>query len=236
MMTEIQSDWMQPTLTSVDTAYAPPDLLTSLRQHSLFQRTNNETFLEKLTCCMHLRTYGSRDVIIKKDEPSRAMFFLLRGSVDVCSADHERVYATLPKGSCFGEIGILYSMPRTATVIANTRCTVAAITAEEVAMLLPQFPEVEKILRFEAEERLALLKKSQESMAKLNRKPSVERNVESFCETGTRAHLKRVKRLLTYVVLNLPLVRCPISMIAQKISCIRFLSKLSLGITRQMHW
>ncbi|KAF7721270.1 hypothetical protein EC973_004979 [Apophysomyces ossiformis] len=191
-MTDIHSNWMQPSLQPMDTVRIPPDLLTSLRQHALFQRTNNESFLERLACVMHLRTYGARDVIIKKDEPARAMFFLLRGSVDVCSADYERIYATLPKGSCFGEIGILYSMPRTATVIAKTKCTVAALTAEEVSTLLPQFPEVEKILRFEAEERLALLKKSKESGTKLNRKPSVERNVESFCETGARVHLQRM--------------------------------------------
>ncbi|KAG0169574.1 hypothetical protein DFQ28_011146 [Apophysomyces sp. BC1034] len=191
-MTDVHSEWMQPSLAPIDNVCIPPDLLNSLRQHSLFQRTNNESFLEKLACVMHLRTYGARDVIIKKDEPARAMFFLLRGSVDVCSADYERIYATLPKGSCFGEIGILYSMPRTATVIANTKCTVAALTAEEVSLLLPQFPEVEKILRFEAEERLELLKKSKESGAKLNRKPSVERNVESFRETGARAHLQRM--------------------------------------------
>ncbi|KAK4511217.1 uncharacterized protein ATC70_012431 [Mucor velutinosus] len=175
-----------------DNRSIPPELLQSLRQHSLFQRTNNESFLERLACCMHLRTYGPRDVIIVEGEQAKAMFFLLRGSVDVCSADFERIYATLPKGSCFGEIGILYSMPRTATVIASTKCIVAALTADEVKTILPLYPEVEKILRFEAEERLTMLNKSKNlSVAdKVSHKPLTERNIEDL--TSARNLLQKI--------------------------------------------
>lgn len=171
----------------------PPELLHSLRHHSLFQRANNDNFLEKIACRMHLRTYGPRDVIVVEGEPAKAMFFLLRGSVDVCSADFERIYANLSQGSCFGEIGILYSMPRTATVIARTKCIVASLTAEEVNNLLPQYPEVEKMLRFEAEERLAVLNKSKNLgvKEKVSLKPMTERNIEDF--TGIRQLLQKVR-------------------------------------------
>lgn len=192
-MLDIQKETVWPTAMDTTEGYSiPPELLQSLRQHSIFQRANNESFLEKLACCLHLRTYSPRDVIIVEGEPAKAMFFLLRGSVDVCSADFERIYATLPKGSCFGEIGILYSMPRTATVIASTKCIVAALTADEVNTLLPQYPEVEKMLRFEAEERLALLKKSKNlnEQDKISLKPLTERNVEDF--TSTRHLLQKV--------------------------------------------
>jgi F-box/leucine-rich repeat protein 7 len=170
----------------------PPELLQSLRQHALFQRTNNESFLQKITCSMHLRTYGTRDIIIVEGEPARAMFFLLKGSVDVCSADFERIYANLPQGSCFGEIGILYSMPRTATVIARSRCIVASLTAEEVNNILPHYPEVERMLRFEAEERLAVLNKSKslKTADKISLKPLTERNIEDC--TGTHQLLQKV--------------------------------------------
>ncbi|KAG1468864.1 hypothetical protein G6F56_003590 [Rhizopus delemar] len=168
----------------------PPELLQSLRQHALFQRTNNESFLQQLACSLHLRIYGPRDIIIVEGESAKAMFFLLRGSVDVCSADFERIYANLPQGSCFGEIGILYSMPRTATVIARTKCVVASLTAEEVGRLLPSFPEVEKMLRFEAEERLNVLNKSKNLTEKVSLKPMTERNVEEF--SGTRQLLQKI--------------------------------------------
>ncbi|GAA5796366.1 hypothetical protein EDC94DRAFT_622618 [Helicostylum pulchrum] len=195
-MIDIQKEsvWTSSVETTEDRSI-PPELLQSLRRHSIFQRTNNESFLEKLACCMHLRSYSPRDVIIVEGEPAKAMFFLLRGSVDVCSADFERIYATLPKGSCFGEIGILYSMPRTATVIAGTKCIVAALTSEQVQTILPQYPQVEKMLRFEAEERLALLYKSKNlnSDEKVSSKPLTERNVQDF--TGTRIFLQKIPYL-----------------------------------------
>lgn len=173
----------------------PNELLQSLKKHSLFQRTNNEGFIEKLSSCMHLRTYSPQDVIIVEGEQAKAMFFLLKGTLNVCSADFERIYATLEKGSCFGEIGILYSMPRTATVIASTKCIVATITAEEVKAILPDYPEVEKILRFEAEERLELLKKSKNTTERVavTQNSFTEENVEEV--SSARKLLQKVKSI-----------------------------------------
>jgi F-box/leucine-rich repeat protein 7 len=212
MMIDIQKEPVWPTSSTnsstssmeiTDDRSIPPELLQSLRQHALFQRTNNESFLEKLACSMHLRTYGPRDIIIVEGEPAKAMFFLLRGSVDVCSADFERIYATLPKGSCFGEIGILYSMPRTATVIASTKCIAAALTAEEVNTILPQYPEVERMLRFEAEERLTLLRKSKNlnEKNKISNKPLTERNVEDL--TSVHNLLKKVQVIMASILTEL---------------------------------
>ncbi|KAJ2963737.1 hypothetical protein NQZ79_g1248 [Umbelopsis isabellina] len=87
------------------------------------------------------------------------MFFLLRGVVHVCSRDNECIFATLHQGSFFGEIGILFSIPRTANIIADTKCCVACLTAETLQSILPQYPQVEKVIRFEAEERLSMLHK-----------------------------------------------------------------------------
>ncbi|KAL0096233.1 cyclic nucleotide-binding-like protein, partial [Phycomyces blakesleeanus] len=196
-MLDVEKDTKWNTQDYTTNLSIPPKLLSSLREHSLFQRTGDEAFLHQLACSMHLRNYSPQDVIIREGEPAKAMFFLLRGSVSVCSADYERVYAILKQGSCFGEIGILYSMPRTATVIANDKCTVAVLMAEDVSTLLPRFPQVEQMLRYEAEERLALLKKSQQQFNSSGgriktRKPSFERNVEFFVRTSTYERLRKI--------------------------------------------
>lgn len=174
----------------------PNELLQSLKQHSLFQRTNNEGFIERLSCCMHIRTYSPRDVIIVEGEQAKAMFFLLKGSLNVCSADFERIYATLQKGSCFGEIGILYSMPRTATVVASTKCIVATVTADDVRAILPQYPKVEKMLRFEAEERLALLRKSS-AVESVTQNTITKENVEEA--SSARKLLQKVSCCTRYI-------------------------------------
>ncbi|OZJ03062.1 hypothetical protein BZG36_03781 [Bifiguratus adelaidae] len=137
----------------------PDDLRESLRSHSLFIRTQNETFIEHVARRMRLRQYGTGDVIIRQGDPSKALFLLLRGTVRVCSQDGESVYAELDQGNFFGEIGILFSVKRTASVIAKTKCLTATFTAEDLQCILPNYPEVEKILRYEAEERWAMLQK-----------------------------------------------------------------------------
>jgi F-box/leucine-rich repeat protein 7 len=40
------------------------------------------------------------------------MFFILKGTVDVVSEDGEMVSNVMTEGSFFGEIGVLYSVPR----------------------------------------------------------------------------------------------------------------------------
>ncbi|KAJ8655720.1 hypothetical protein O0I10_008605 [Lichtheimia ornata] len=186
-MAEVHPSWSSPSPSSLGSPTAPDELINSLRDHSLFQRSNNAMFLEDIARNMHIRTYGPRDVIIVEGEQAKAMFLLLRGSVDVCSADFERLYATLDQGTCFGEIGILYSIPRTATVVAKSKCTVAVLTAEKVASILPDYPEVEQILRNEAQERLAMLNKCPNE-------PTTRRSsmIASFDATSARNHLQKV--------------------------------------------
>lgn len=191
IMAEVHPSWSSPSPSSLGSPTAPDELINSLRDHSLFQRSNNAMFLEDIARNMHIRTYGPRDVIIVEGEQAKAMFLLLRGSVDVCSADFERLYATLDQGTCFGEIGILYSIPRTATVVAKSKCTVAVLTAEKVASILPDYPEVEQILRNEAQERLAMLNKCPNE-------PTTRRSsmIASFDATSARNHLQKVSLLL----------------------------------------
>ncbi|KAI9317606.1 hypothetical protein BX666DRAFT_1645420 [Dichotomocladium elegans] len=194
MMTDVHSTWssspLSPPLSPENNAI-PSDLLESLSHHSLFQRSKNGAFLAEIACNMSLRTYNPRDVIIVKGEQAKAMFFLLRGRVEVCSADFEQIYATLDRGTCFGEIGILYAIPRTATVVAQQKCTVAILTAETVRSILPTFPEVERILRFEAQERMAMLEKSR-AQDQDGRKSSIEYNIDNFTATSAYRQLQNV--------------------------------------------
>lgn len=190
-MAQVHPSWSSPSPSSLGSPTAPDELINSLRDHSLFQRSNNAMFLEDIARNMHIRTYGPRDVIIVEGEQAKAMFLLLRGSVDVCSADFERLYATLDQGTCFGEIGILYSIPRTATVVAKSKCTVAVLTAEKVASILPDYPQVEQILRNEAQERLAMLNKSPNEPT---RRSSM---IASFDATSARNHLQKVSPSLS---------------------------------------
>ncbi|KAI9484880.1 hypothetical protein BDB00DRAFT_852981 [Zychaea mexicana] len=177
------------TTTTAAATTIPEEVLNSLRRHSLFQRSKNQQFLERIACSMNIRTYSPHDIIIVEGEQAKAMFLLLRGSVNVCSADFERIYATLEGGACFGEIGLLYAIPRTATVMAATPCTVAVLTAEAVSAILPDYPAVERILRFEAQERMSMLNKSKKE-AECNRRSSGA--VDFFVTSSAYSFLTKV--------------------------------------------
>ncbi|KAI9781525.1 MAG: hypothetical protein M1839_005940 [Geoglossum umbratile] len=91
-------------------------------------------------------------------------YWLVRGAVAVASWDGESTYAELKPGAFFGEIGILMDIPRMATIISRSRCLLVVLSKEDLTKELPKFPEVEQVIRDEAQERVTILyKKNQEA-------------------------------------------------------------------------
>jgi CRP-like cAMP-binding protein len=73
-------------------------------------------------------------VIVREGEPADALYVLVSGSVDVTARGEagaeERALRTMPAGSYFGEIGLLESIPRTATVTAAEPCELLRIDGD----------------------------------------------------------------------------------------------------------
>ncbi|PGH01076.1 hypothetical protein AJ80_09059 [Polytolypa hystricis UAMH7299] len=136
----------------------PLDLMDRIRSFPLFQSTP-ESFL--LEVGLHLRPQlnSPNDYILTEGDDAKAMYWLVRGAVSVTSRDGESVYAELKPGAFFGEIGVLMDRPRTATIIARTRCLLVVLMKEDFKKILPSFPEVERAIREEAEERLSILER-----------------------------------------------------------------------------
>jgi len=63
--------------------------------------------------------YLRHEYIIRKDDLANEIFFIGRGVVEVVSEDGTTVYDTLRDGEAFGEVGVLYDTPRTASVRAQ---------------------------------------------------------------------------------------------------------------------
>lgn len=136
----------------------PLDLLDRLRSFPLFMSAPEE-FLSAVATHLRPQLHTARDYILTEGENAKAMYWLVRGAVAVTSRDGESTYAELKPGAFFGEIGILMNIPRTATIIARTRCLLVVLTKEALQRELPKFPEVERAIREEAEERLTVLYK-----------------------------------------------------------------------------
>ena len=83
--------WTSRTKNSITNAGLTGALDTSvskfLREHVLFKDIKDERFIETLASSLQIRMYAEKDIIIKKGEVGRAMFFILKGQVEIVSED-----------------------------------------------------------------------------------------------------------------------------------------------------
>ncbi|GMM30077.1 hypothetical protein DAMA08_028220 [Martiniozyma asiatica (nom. inval.)] len=136
----------------------PPEVLHRLQTFSLFSDAP-PSFFTALARSLRLVQYRPQEYIVKFGEPAKSMYWILRGTVGVTSTDGESIYAELVAGSFFGEIGILFNRPRTATVVARTRVLVGVLTKDALSIVLGDYPKIERIIRDEGQERLAMQEK-----------------------------------------------------------------------------
>ena len=139
----------------------PLDLIERMRSFPLFQATP-DSFLVEIGLLLKPQTNAVNDYIITDGDDAKAMYWLVRGAVSVTSRDGESIYADLKPGSFFGEIGILMDRPRNASVIARTKCLLLVLKKDDLWKLLPSYPEVERALREEALERIAITEKKKQ--------------------------------------------------------------------------
>ncbi|KAI9850022.1 MAG: hypothetical protein M1838_006195 [Thelocarpon superellum] len=150
-------------LTASPISGIPLDLLDRIRSFPLFQSAP-ESFLAAIGTHLRPQLHSSHDYILTEGDEAKSMYWLVRGAVAVTSRDGEATYAELKPGAFFGEIGILMDIPRTATIIARSRCLLVVLKKEDLQKELPKFPEVERAIRDEAQERLTILnRKKKES-------------------------------------------------------------------------
>lgn len=148
----------------------PLDLVDRIRSFPLFMSAPEE-FLVAIGNHLKPQIQSPNDHIVTEGDDAKAMYWLVRGVVAVTSRDGEAVYAELKAGAFFGEIGVLMQMPRTATIIARTKCLLLVLKKEDLYTVMPKFPEMEKAIREEAQERLNLLKKRRQEGGKLLKSP-----------------------------------------------------------------
>ncbi|EDV25418.1 uncharacterized protein TRIADDRAFT_55492 [Trichoplax adhaerens] len=115
-------------------------------------------FKEKVVAAVEPRFVKKKEMIIKKGDLGKAIFFVARGSVEVISDDGEVIYAELAEGSFFGEIAIMFDMPRTCSVRASTNCIILAITRDKFRSLLEEDPKLKDVVMTEARSRLLKFK------------------------------------------------------------------------------
>jgi voltage-gated potassium channel len=97
------------------------------------------------------RDFPAGAVIMRRGAAGDRMYFIIDGEVEVQLASQNVI---LGVGQFFGELALLTGAPRNATVVALEACTLLALDIVDFHGLLGRHPELARVIREEAEQRL----------------------------------------------------------------------------------
>jgi glucose-6-phosphate 1-dehydrogenase len=109
-------------------------------------------FLEQVIMALRSRQVASGECVITKGEIGRELYLLARGEVEVLD-DVGQVIKVLKDGDIFGEIAVLNSTPRTATVRARTSCDLFVLDKADFSRILRDNPRFADAVRQVAKDR-----------------------------------------------------------------------------------
>ena len=128
-----------------------PDVLEQL---PLFEGAD-PLLLNSIIMALHADAAAEGEVIIEQGDMAKEMYLLCRGEVEVLDASGN-VLKTLKDGDFFGEVGILMSTPRTATIRAKTLCDLFVLQKSDFGRILKDHPQFADNIKQIAKERYHL--------------------------------------------------------------------------------
>ncbi|CAN5915091.1 glucose-6-phosphate dehydrogenase [soil metagenome] len=122
-----------------------------LQRVPLFQG-GDPLLLAQVSMALRPHAVEAGEVIIRQGDPGSEMYLIARGEAEVV-VDGGQVVATLREGDCFGEIALLISEKRTATVRALTTCDLFVLDRADLGRILRDHPQFANAITQIARER-----------------------------------------------------------------------------------
>jgi glucose-6-phosphate 1-dehydrogenase len=116
-----------------------------LNRVPLFQGTD-AVFLHTVALALKSVVFSPGETVIRKGDIGREMYFICRGTVEVLDGGG-KVLNTLGEGSFFGELALLSSQPRTATIRAASTCDLFVLDKTDFNHVLKDFPQFAQSMR-----------------------------------------------------------------------------------------
>jgi Cyclic nucleotide-binding domain/Ion channel len=118
----------------------------------LFQGASHELVREM---ALQLRpvVFTPGDFIFRAGQYGYNMYFISRGTVEIIAPDGIAVLTTLTDGQFFGELALLFSQPRTASVRAVDYCDLYTLDKDTFDHVLTRYPEFAAHIKEVADER-----------------------------------------------------------------------------------
>ncbi|SIO15184.1 cAMP-binding domain of CRP or a regulatory subunit of cAMP-dependent protein kinases [Sulfurivirga caldicuralii] len=139
----------------------------------------DETDLQRLRNQLRIQTAQKGDILIHKGSPSRHLYFLFSGLVNIVDFDDEgnaTWIATIEPGHIFGELGLILETTRSADAVAIETAEFARLPREEAMKLLTQNPTVAQRM---LQQLARTIKQQNQHLHMLNR-PSAEERLKAL--------------------------------------------------------
>lgn len=127
-----------------------------LRNISFLKQASDEV-LALIEKCLTPLNCKAGDTLVHQGELGSSMYFLLEGQVEILKERTKQAVATLGPGNIFGEMALILSEPRIASVRATRDCRLLQLDRLDFNEVLQDYPELSEQLKKMARERKALL-------------------------------------------------------------------------------
>ncbi|CAG9579751.1 unnamed protein product [Danaus chrysippus] len=130
---------------------------------SLLFRKLPEAFLRRLSVTMSHQFYLPGDIVYNHNQNKTVMICITSGVLELLSdEDDESPMISFRKGTCFGEISLVYNIPARCTVKAATYVECQVLNKTDFIKLMLTYPDIVASIRNEIQERiLRALKRKQ---------------------------------------------------------------------------
>ena len=122
-----------------------------------------DDLLQQIVLNLKPEVFTPGDYIFREGEIGTGMYFISRGSVEVVSKDGQTIFATLAEGNYFGEIALLMSQPRNASIRAVDYVDLYSLERDTLESILSKFPAFQSHIHELAAQRQAELGMAQGS-------------------------------------------------------------------------
>ncbi len=112
-------------------------------------------FLHNLAMTLRPVVHDPADIIIRKGDVGGEMYFLCRGEVEVLD-EAGKITNKMGEGDYFGELSLLFSRPRAATIRAGSPCDLFVLTRDDFDRILQDHPHFAETLRHAAQTRYGI--------------------------------------------------------------------------------
>ena len=85
-----------------------------------------------------MRSFKAGEIIFREGDPAEELFVVKTGTVEIRLGN--RLLATLPERSIFGEMALIDHGPRSATAVAATDATVVPVGEKQFLLLVSRTP------------------------------------------------------------------------------------------------